>query len=143
MVVNQRPLPVPDDETRGFWEKAREHVLAIQRCDHCGHFAHPPVPFCSSCHRLDRPSFTFEPVSGRGRLVGWTVIDKSMVVGFEHDAPITNALVRLDEQDDLLMMATLLVSGEPPAVGAAVEVVFEDVSPDVSLPMFHLVEVGQ
>jgi uncharacterized protein len=139
MTVSQRPLPVPDEETRGFWEKASEHVLAIQRCHHCGNLAHPPVPFCSVCHRLDRPSFSFEPVSGRGRLVSWTVIDRSMVTGFEHDGPITNALVRLDEQDDLLMMATLEPSEVPFAIGQAVHVVFLDVSPDISLPMFQIV----
>jgi len=140
--VSERPLPVPDDETKGFWEKAREHVLAIQRCDHCGNLAHPPVSFCSRCHRLDRPSFAFEPVSGRGRLVSWTVIDRSMVAGFEQDGPVTNALVRLDEQDDLLMMATLQPSEEPLAIGRAVEVVFLDVSPDISLPLFQLAEDG-
>jgi uncharacterized OB-fold protein len=141
--MGKRPLPVPDSESGEFWEQASKHVLVIQRCDHCGNFAHPPVTFCSACHRLDRPSFHFESVSGRGELVSWTIIEQSLVSGFEQDGPITNALVRLEEQDDLFMMATVQSSTEELSIGHPVVVDFADISPNISLPMFRLVKEAQ
>jgi uncharacterized OB-fold protein len=137
----RRPLPVPDEGSKGFWENARQHVLSIQRCEHCGNLAHPPVEFCAVCHRLDRPLFRFEPVSGRGRLVTWTVIHRSIVAGFEQESPWTNAIARLDEQEDLFLLASLERSeGQVLAVGDPVEVVFSDISSDISLPLFRVAE---
>ncbi len=137
-----RPIPVPDDDTKDFWDAARRHELVIQRCTHCGHFAHPPVEFCPACHRLDAPAFAFEPVSGRGRIVSWTVVHDAMVSGFEGQPPWANVVARLDDQDDLYLMATLEApaDGEVLTLGAPVEVTFSDVTPEISLPTFRLVE---
>ena len=37
-----RPIPVPNEWTKPFWEAAQQGVLALQRCQACGHFQHPP-----------------------------------------------------------------------------------------------------
>jgi hypothetical protein len=41
-----RPIPVPNEWTKPFWDAARRGVLALQRCQACGHFQHPPYPTC-------------------------------------------------------------------------------------------------
>ena len=33
-----RPIPVPNEWTRPFWDAAKQGVLALQRCQACGHF---------------------------------------------------------------------------------------------------------
>lgn len=133
-----RPVPVPDEMTAGFWEAVSRHELAFQRCTHCGTYAHPPVSFCMGCHNLDRQAFSFEKVSGRGTIVNWTVITDQMVSGFLDSDPIVHVLVRLEEQEDLLFPATLIGDTSGLALGAPVETVIRDVAPGVSLPYFHL-----
>jgi len=132
-----RPVPVPDEATAEFWAQAREHRLVFQRCQHCGTYAHPPVLFCQSCHNLDEPSFKFEQSNGLGKVVNWTVTHDPMVLGFE--PPWVNVLVEMAEQPHLLF-AAILEDGPSPQlkIGAPVEVVFRDVTADVSLPYFRL-----
>lgn len=133
-----RPVPVPDEATAGFWEAARRHELAFQRCQHCGRYAHLPVAFCRGCHNLDQPSFRFERVSGRGQVVNWTVIHDHMVAGFQGSGPLVHVLVEMDEQQDLLFPATLIGDTQGLALRAPVEVVFRDVADGVTLPYFRL-----
>jgi uncharacterized OB-fold protein len=133
-----RPIPVPDEATAPFWEAVAKHEMAFQRCQHCGRFAHLPVAFCRGCHNLDQPSFAFERVSGRGRVVNWTVIHDHMVAGFAGADPLVHVLVAMEEQDDLLFPATLIGNTEGLRLNAPVEVVFRDVTDGVTLPYFQL-----
>ena len=36
-----RPIPVPNEWTKPFWESAKKNVLSLQRCQACKHFQHP------------------------------------------------------------------------------------------------------
>jgi uncharacterized protein len=134
----QRPVPVPDETTAPFWEHARRHELAFQRCQHCGRFSHLPVAFCRGCHNLDDPSFAFERVTGRGTVVNWTVIHDHMVAGFQGEDALVHVLVRLEEQDDLYFPATLVGDTSGLTLDAPVRVVFRDVADGVTLPYWQL-----
>jgi uncharacterized OB-fold protein len=138
----KKPIPIPDDESRPFWEAARLHRLSFQRCQHCGTYAHPPVAFCDHCHNVAMPSFEFEPVSGRGKIVNWTVMREAMVSGFENDVPWIYAEIELDEQEGLTFLANLEddVSEvtDRLAIGAPVEVTFHDITDTATWPYFKL-----
>ena len=54
-----RPIPVPNEWTKPFWDAAKRGVLELQRCQSCGHFQHPPYPTCTRCVSTD---LKFEPV---------------------------------------------------------------------------------
>ena len=136
----ERPIPFPDETTAPFWEAVARHELAFQRCQHCGRFDHLPVAFCKGCHNLDDPSFAFEPVSGRGTIINWTVIHDHMVAGFQGEGPLVHVLVRMEEQDDLCFPATLIGDTSGLALNAPVEVVFREVTDGVTLPYFQLVK---
>ncbi len=136
--ASPKPLPVADARSEGYWQSAAAHVLAIQRCDHCGHYAHPPVVVCTSCQSA-RPAFHFEPVSGRGRVQTWTVMRHAFLPSFKPDIPWVVVVAELEEQPGLRVMANLKDGPDAPIkLGAALEVVFDDVSPGVSLPQFRL-----
>ncbi|MFF3574561.1 Zn-ribbon domain-containing OB-fold protein [Nocardia jiangxiensis] len=134
-----KPIPCPDEDTAPFWEAARRHELAFQRCNHCGTYAHPPVAFCRHCHNVSHPSFEFAQISPRGKILNWTVMYDAMVQGFADEVPWVHALVSFDVQPTLNLTATL-VDGDTHRLrlGAPVDIIFRDVAEGVTLPFFKL-----
>jgi uncharacterized OB-fold protein len=136
----KRPIPIADTLSAPFWEAARDRRLVVQRCQSCGHYNHPPRPFCDSC--LGQ-ALNFEPVSGRGAVYTFTVMHQGDVAGFEDEAPFVNVVVELVEQPLLLMVANLGVGErERVRIGAAVEVCFEERAEGVVVPQFRLTGAG-
>jgi uncharacterized OB-fold protein len=132
-----KPVPVPDPQSAGFWAAAANHVLAIQRCDQCGFYSHPPVDMCRRCLSPDR-SFHYEPVSGRATVRTWTVVRDALLAGFAEDVPYVLAEAELDEQEGLRLVLFLVDGKESEMrVGLAVEVTFDDVATGVSVPHFR------
>jgi uncharacterized OB-fold protein len=128
------PIPVPTPETRPYWEAARRHELALQRCRACAqHFFYPRAA-CPHCLSGD---LEWLRVSGRGTLHTFTVAYRGQK-NFPLGSPYVIAIVELAEGPRLM---TNLVGVEPdPAkltIGMPVEVVFEDVSPEIALPRFR------
>lgn len=138
-----RPVPLPDASSEEYWRAAAEHRLAMQRCAACGWYSYPPAQICTNCLSPDR-SFRFEPLSGRGRLKSWTVVRDAFLPGFKDDVPYVVAEVELAEQPGLTMVGRLLDGADAPlALGAAVEVAFEDLADGVAVPAFTLSEEGR
>jgi uncharacterized OB-fold protein len=132
-----KPVPVPDDQTAGFWAAAADHVLAIQRCEVCGNAAHPPVMLCVNCQDQGR-RFRFEPVSGRGRVKTWTVMRQAFLPGFAPDVPYAVAEIELDDADVRVIGRLRGLAPDALAVGAPVTVSFNDVADGVSVPVFEV-----
>ncbi|HEY1282023.1 MAG TPA: OB-fold domain-containing protein [Acidimicrobiales bacterium] len=142
-----KPLPIPDRLTQPYWEAARRRELRIQRCKACGRFQHPPGPVCRQCYG---DQLEFDLVQGRGRIYSYTVTYHNFVPGFEENVPLPIVLVELDEHDGVRLMANLVArDGEDHvelgaiAVGAPVEVAFQEVADGITLPQFRLVEEGK
>lgn len=134
--AGKKPLPVPNELTAPFWAASRENRLVIQKCHACGYYNHPPKPACDSCMSED---LAFVPVSGKGVIWSRTVMYTPNVPGFEDEVPYLNVAVELDEQPDLLMITNLLdASVEDAEVGRRVEVDFQKVNDDITLPQFRL-----
>ena len=129
-----RPVPVPDDRSRPFWEAAHEHRLVIQRCARCRRYCHPPVATCDAC---SSPELAFEQVSGRGTIYTHTVIHDTRISGLTDSLPFVVAFVDLVEQAGLRLTCNL--SGVPIdriVPGAAASVTFIDVDATTSIPDF-------
>jgi uncharacterized OB-fold protein len=128
------PLPVPTPETRPFWEAARRHELCIQRCRSCGRHLFYPRAACPHCLGGE---LEWRRVTGRGALHTFTVVQRGQR-GFPLGPPYVIAIVELAE--GVRLMTNLVgVAADPAAIriGMAVEVVFEDVSPEIALPRFR------
>lgn len=130
-------LPRPDPESLGafYWEGARQGVLLIQRCDECGTYIHYPRPVCRVClsQRL-----TPAPVSGRGVVHSYTVMMQPFHPFFADRVPYVVASIELEEQTGLRVMSNLVDCDlDAVEVGMPVEVVFEDVVPDWTVPQFR------
>ncbi len=126
------PIPVPTPVTRPFWDGTREHRLMLQRCKggHTFYYARTHCPECLS------PDLEWVQASGRGKLYSYTVARREQSPEFAADVPYIIAAVTLDEGP---RMTSLLVEADPDNVRieGPVEVVWDDVSPDLSMPFFR------
>lgn len=132
-----RPLPLPDPDTEEFWSACRRHQLRIQRCADCGALRFPPRPMCPRCRSLDSD---WRTVSGRGTVYSFVVCHPPVLPAFRERVPFPVVLVELEEDPKLRLVGNLV--GDPPAqdlrIGLPVEVAFEDVTGDVTLPQWRL-----
>lgn len=127
------PLPEPSPLTEPYWEAARRHELLIQRCTTCGdHIFYPRY----NCPREGNRKLEWVRASGRGTVYSFTVARRPTHPAFADRVPYVIAIVELEEGPH---MTTNIVDCQPDEVkiGMPVEVTFEDVSPEVSLPMFR------
>lgn len=132
-----KPLPAVDDLTRPFWEAAQQQQLIVQCCRACGYFNHPPRSVCDACQSQQ---LAFEPVSGKGSIYSFSVMHQQNIAGFEEQVPYLNILVELDEQPRLFMVANLPGSERDKVeIGKRVEVYFEKIAEEISLPQFRVV----
>ena len=132
------PLPAIDEVSAPFWEAAREQRLMIQRCKATRRYYHPPLRVCTCCGASD---LEFEEVSGRGTIYSFVVMRDQRVQGFEDRVPYVNLWVELDEQPQLVLVSNLVDAGlEDIAIGKPVEVTFEKVSDEITLPQFKLLQ---
>ena len=128
-----KPLPKWTAWSRPFWEGARRHEVLIQRCGACGRAVFFPKVFCPHC--LGR-ALGWERASGRGTIYSFTVVRNNPPSPFLGDVPFVVAIIELEEGVRLL---SNVVECDPDALrcGQAVEVVFDDATPEVSLPKFR------
>jgi uncharacterized OB-fold protein len=133
-VEASRAIPAVTELTQPFWDAAKQSRLAIQRCQDCRHFNHPPRPLCDACLS---DKLAFEDVSGRGTVWSYTVMHQKSVVGFEEAVPYLTALVELDEQPMLLLPTNLPgVEAGDVTIGQRVHVTFMPLDGDSVLPQF-------
>jgi uncharacterized OB-fold protein len=134
----QKPTPRPSALTEPFWAAARQHRLVIQRCGRCGYYNHPPKPLCDRCSSQE---LTFAEVSGRGKVYSYTVMRQKTIAGFADEVPYLTALIELDEQPLLLLLTNLPgAHADNVRLGQPVEVQFDALSSDITLPQFRLAE---
>lgn len=130
------PRPVLGLHDGPFWDHVRARAMALQRCDGCGAFRHPPGPACPACLS---PSSHWAPVSGEGTILSWAVFHRQYLPAYP--APYNVIAVRLREGP--VMISNLV--GEPPPgswIGTAVRVVYATMPDGFVLPRFERVPDG-
>ena len=133
MSTYTKPLPQMTPEMAPFWEAARRHELVVQRCRGCGTPRFPARDICSRC--LSREA-EWAPVSGRGTVFSYTVMHQVYHPAFAAEVPYAVIVVELEEGARLLSNLVGCPVGDI-APGMPVEAVFEDVTPEVTLPKFR------
>jgi uncharacterized OB-fold protein len=139
MDEHAKPAPIPDLDTRPFWDACREGELRAQRCTGCGRFRWPPQPFCPGCYSWEH---TWTPLSGRGTVTSFSVVHHSSAPSFKDDLPYVVALITLDGTDDRVTITSNVVDcpWEDVRVGMPVSVVFRAISAEATLPQFRPVQ---
>jgi uncharacterized OB-fold protein len=93
------PVPVPDRDTKPFWDATARGELLIQRCKNCEKFLWQPRPVCSSCQT---PEPVWTKVSGDGKVASWAVMRPPTLPSYAEMVPFVVLLVELDEHVRLL-----------------------------------------
>lgn len=124
-----------DSDSRPYWEGLALGELRIQRCDSCSRAVFYPRSLCPHCFS-DQLSWIV--ASGKGTIYSYTVAHQAYGP-FAPDIPFIIALIELEE--GVRMMSRILdAPRERVTVGAAVQVTFEKVEEDLTLPYFRLLE---
>lgn len=129
----EKPLPVPTEDTTPYWEACRKHELMMQRCKQCGHFRFPPSVVCPKCISVEAD---WEKLSGKGEIYTFIIVHRTYHLAFAPDIPYNVAIVKLNE-GPLLHTNIVNCNNTELYIGMPVEVVFEDVSNQISLPKFQ------
>ncbi len=126
-------LPIPDAETEPYWQGAKEGKLRLKRCRPCNRPFFYPRTYCPICWSADTD---WIDACGKGTVYSYTVIAHNDVPPFKDWLPYVVALVELDEGPKLV---TNIVGADPALleIGQPVEVVFEKIDDQVTLPKFR------
>ena len=134
-----RPVPIPDEVSKPFWEAANERRLTIQRCSTCNLLQYPPESRCSQCNSAE--NLEWSEVSGRGTIDDYVVIHDSRLRLYVEEQPYNVAIIQIEEDPGIQFFSNL--PGTPVnevPVGASVEVVFvEGAAPGQLIPEWRVV----
>jgi uncharacterized OB-fold protein len=133
MAEPSKPIPTIAPNMTEFYEGARQGRLIIQKCDQCGTLRFPATELCSNC--LSTRS-RWAPVSGRGEIYSFNIMHQVYHPGFAAEVPYAVVVVQLEEGCKFI---SNLVGVKPHdiKIGMPVEVTFEKLSEDVTIPKFR------
>ena len=131
-------MPAASRLTEFFWEGARQHRLLILRCRVCDHYVHYPRPICNKCQS---ECLVPAQVSGQGTLYSFTVTMQAWHPFWADKLPYVLASVELIEQEGLKILSNVIDCDQDRlCVGMALQVVFREVAPGLTLPLFRPVQ---
>ncbi len=115
-----------------MWDSIEEGRMRLQRCTVNGRFRYPPGPVDPDTLS---PDYSWEPISGRGTLLSWTVFHRQYLPAYP--APHTVVAVQLAEGP------IMIGSVEPSevahlAIDAAVEMIYADHPDGYRIPRFRM-----
>ena len=126
------PLPVATTTSAVFWQRVREHRFSIQHCLDCGRDCHPPLAICPACHGSH---FDWLPVTGDGKIFTFTVVHRAPIAAFR--VPYMIALVTLNDFSVNILSNVVNCDLSSIAIGTKVRMVYEDMTPDITLYKFE------
>jgi uncharacterized protein len=128
--TNGRMLPMLDQSTEAFWAGARDGRLLVQRARPGGPLQWPPRP---SMLPDWRDEAEWVEIDGAGEVYSFSIIHRS-----SHAFPPTPYVLAVVTLDVGVSMLSNIVDIAPEAVkiGLRVQVRFERVNDEISLPVF-------
>jgi len=132
MTEYTKPLPLMDGFAAEFYEYCKRGELRFQRCTACGKWRHVPRHTCAACGSWE---WEWAKASGRGKLFSWTVARRPMHPAFT-EVPYAPAIIELEEGTRLVSWVVDCAPDDL-KMGMPVEVFFDPVTPEVTLPKFR------
>lgn len=134
--------PAPQPESDFYWEKCKAGELWLRRCTVCDRAYFYPRDICPFPECFSRGTEWIQS-SGRGTLHTFAIVHRAPTPAFRSKVPFITAVVELEEGARIptnlvgIEFAEDEIRPESIQCGMAVEVVFEELDENISLPMFR------
>jgi uncharacterized OB-fold protein len=128
-----KPVPEITPELAPFFDAAKRHELVVQRCTACGALRFPARSACNQCMSRE---VAWVPVAGTGHVFSIAIMHQANHPAFEAELPYAVVVVELECGVRMISNVVGTPAGEI-TIGMPVEVVFEERSPEVLLPVFR------
>jgi len=126
----------PDRWTAPFWAAAHEGRLVAPVCPACDGGRMPPPSHCPRCGAAEPPAWV--TTSGRARVHSYTVAHQAFHPALADHVPYVLAVVALEDRPDVRLATNLVdVSPDAVAIDDLVEVVFDRVDDETTIPRFR------
>jgi uncharacterized OB-fold protein len=129
----KKPLPLITKLSKVFYDGCKEGKLLYQMCKDCDEVIFFPKQVCANCMGRD---LEWKESQGKGKIHTFTVTYDSAPPEFVADCPYALAIINLDEG---FSMMSNIVECDPEKIACdmPVEVVFDPVTPEITLPRFR------
>jgi len=132
------PLPLITEVSKVFYDGCKNEKLLYQQCSDCDEVIFFPKILCPEC--MSR-NLAWKQSSGKGKIFSYTVTYGYAPPEFTSETPYVLAIVKMDEGYKL--MTNIIESDfDKLSCDLPVEVVFDPVTPEITLPKFRLVNAG-
>ena len=129
-------LPPITLATSPFWDATKQHKLKAYKCQNCGMYYWPAI----DCMKCDQPTMEWVEVTGQGEIYTFIIMHQIYDPAWKDEAPYNVCWIKLDEGPLLISNVVGCENGDL-YIGMRVEAVFDEVTPEVTLPRFKLVTV--
>jgi len=141
-MTNEFPKPAPDitPETKLFWEGTKNNELMLNKCVDCGFHRNPltiAANICPGCGSRNHAEWV--KASGKGKVHTFTTVHRTFHPAFEKELPYIIVIVELEEGPRFLANMRE-ISSEEITRDMPVEVIFEKLTDDITLPQFKPVK---
>ena len=126
-----KQLPQITSDNKPFWDAAKQHELMAYKCQNCGTYYSIVV----DCVKCDTPKMDWVKVSGKGKIFTYVIYHQLYNPMWKDDIPYNAAWVELDE-GSILLSNIVDCKNEDLYAGMPVEVVYDDITEEVTLPKF-------
>lgn len=127
------PTPLPDPWSTEFWEGCKRGELLLQQCSGCSKPRYFPRLTCPLC---GDEAYAWIKASGKGALYSFIVVHPPTLPAFKDDVPYPVVLVELEE-GPRMVSNVVDCANEDLEIGMPLEVVFDEVTEDLTLPKFR------
>ena len=132
MTEYKKPLPAMEGLAREFYGRCQKEDLHFQKCTSCNTYRHVPREMCAECNSFE---WVWAPSTGRGTVYTWVVVNRALHPAFFKDQPYADVVVEMEE--GVRLMSTVVdCPPEELEIGMPVEVTYDAVTKDVTLPRF-------
>ena len=127
-----KPMPLPDEESKAYFEAAAKGVLMLKQCEDCQAYLQPDAKFCSQClgEKLD-----WAEASGKGTLFTFGIVHQK-IPGFENDTPYNVSVIQLPE-GPRMTCNVIECANEDLKLGMPLQVLFKDAGNGTPIPKFR------
>jgi uncharacterized OB-fold protein len=126
-------LPTIEEESRPFWDAAKERRFLIARCRSCRHAHHYPRPFCPFCWSED---VEWADATGEATLYTYSTVYVNDLYPFREMVPYIAAVVDLEEGPRVMTRLVNVEAGDL-RVGMSLVADFEVLTDDLTVPVFR------